>query len=137
MSANGYSGRLTNYGLALETVRGTAVNPGTGGFWIRWETADMFDTATTILNQSALNQLDKYSSAEVVETWAQGQIAGKITDHAYGLILYSALGSYAVAAHGSETVVYDHTFTEDQLNAGSTLTITRQDPNVTQQYTKG
>lgn len=134
---NGFSARLVNYGLALETVRGTAVNPGTGGFWIRWETADMFDTATTILNQSALNQLDKYSGAEVVSTWAEGQIAGKITDHAFGLLLYSAIGGYSVGVHGTETVVYDHTFTEDQLNAGPTITITRQDPNITQQYTKG
>ena len=129
-----FSGRLVSYGLALETVRGTAVQPQ---FWIRWETANVTDTATTILNQSALNVLDKYSGSEVISTWAAGQIAGKITDHAFGLILYATFGSYSVGTKAGETVVYNHTFTESQLNAPTSLTITRVDPNVSNQYTKG
>lgn len=132
-----FSGRLVNYGLGLEVTRGVAVLPSSNGFWIRWETSDFEDTATNVLNASALNQLDKYSGSEVTEAWGTGQIAGKITDHAFGLLLYSALGGYSVGTHPGETVVYDHTFTEDQLNAGPTLTVVRQDPNVTTQYTKG
>ncbi len=137
MSATGFSGRLTAYALSYEATRGVGVLPSSNGFWIRYETADMFDTATTILNASALNVLDKYSGAEVVEAWGAGQIAGKITDHAIGLIFLGSLGGYSVGLHAGETVVYDHTFTEDQLNGGPTLTLTRQDPNTTLQYTKG
>lgn len=137
MAVSGFSGRLTNYGINLETARGVAALPSAGGFWIRYETADMFDTATTILNASALNQLDKYSGSEVVEAWSQGQIAGKVTDHAFGLLLYGCLGSYSVSTVTGETVVFQHTFTEDQLNATTTLTVVRQDPNTTLQYTKG
>lgn len=126
-----FSGRLVSYGLALETTRGTAVNPQ---FWARWETADFEDMGTTVLNQSAINVLNKYSGAEVVEQWSAGQLAGKVTDHTLGLLLYSAFGGYSVAAKNGETTVYNHTFTESQLNAAPTLTITRVDPNVVNQY---
>jgi hypothetical protein len=127
-----FSGRLVSYGLALETTRGTAVAPQ---YWARWESSDFLDTGTTVLNQSAINVLNKYSGAEVVEQWSAGQLAGKVTDHTVGLLLYAAFGSYTKAAHSGETTVFDHTFTESQLNASPSLTIVRVDPNVTNQFT--
>lgn len=130
-----FSGRKIAYAIALETVRGTPDTATT--FWVRWETADFEDTATTILNQSALNVLDKYSGAEIVEQWSKGQFAGKITDQGFGLILLAAFDTYSEAQHAGETLVQDHTFSESQLNAAKTLTITRVDPNVQQQFANG
>lgn len=126
-----FSGRLVSYGIALESTRGTTVDPQ---FWVRWETADFEDTGKTALNQSAINVLNKYSGAEVVEEDSAGQLAGKVTDHTIGLLMLAAYGGYSVAAHNGETHVYDHTFTESQLNAAPSLTITRVDPNVTNQF---
>jgi hypothetical protein len=134
MSGTTYSGRKIKYGLALEATRGTGVAPEVV---IRWETADFIDTATTVLNQSAIGVLDKYSNAEIVETWSTGQIAGKITDRGFGLILYAAMGSYSVALKAGESVVYVHTFTESQVNEPTSLTITRYSPNEETQYAMG
>jgi hypothetical protein len=127
-----FSGRLVSYGLALETTRGTAVAPQ---YWARWESSDFIDAGRTVLNQSAIDVLNKYSGAEVVEQWSTGQLSGKVTDHTVGLLLFAAFGGYTKAAHAGETTVFDHTFTESQLNASPSLTITRVDPNVTNQFT--
>lgn len=127
-----FSGRKVKYGVARELVRGTAINPT---YWVRWETADFMDKALTIQNQSAIGVLDKYSGAQVVEAWSEGQIAGKITDQTFGLFLYSALDTYTHTTHAGESTVFDHTFNESQLNAAGTLTVTRVDPNVNNQYT--
>lgn len=126
-----FSGRLVSYGLALEGTRGVATNPQ---FWARWETANFEDTAKTILNQSAINVLNKYSGAEVVDTEGTGEIAGKVTDHTFGLILFAAFGGYSKALKSGETLVTNHSFTESQLNDTPSLTITRVDPNVQNQF---
>lgn len=130
----GFSGRKVNGALSLETIRGTVVAPQ---FWVYWETNDFEDTGTTILNASAINQLDKYSGAEIVQQWGTGQFAGKITDHTFGLVEYAFFGGYSVATKAGETTVFVHSFTEDQLNACPSLTITRVDPNVVNQYALG
>ena len=126
-----YSGRKIQYALGIESVVATAVQPTNV---IRWETADFYDKATDVLNASALGVLDKYSGAEVVEQWADGQIAGKITDESIGYLFLSLMGGYSKVTHSGETVVYDHTFTESQANQPPTLTIVRTDPNTILQY---
>jgi hypothetical protein len=129
-----YSGRKIRYGLAKEATRGTWVTPT---YWLRWETADFFDAATTIYNQSAIGVLDRYSGAEIVERSATGQLAGKVTDRSIGLILFGVFGSHSVATHAGESIVYDHTFTESQSNASQSLAVTRLDPNGETDYNNG
>src|ERR1039458_216356 len=116
-----YSGRDIYYGVAMETTRGTAVNPWYG---LRWETADFEDKATTQLNKSALGVLNQDSGAEITEQWGEGQIAGKVTDRAIGVILYGLMGGYGKSLHSGETIVYDHTYTASQANSLQSLTIT-------------
>lgn len=126
-----FSGRLIQYGIAAETARGTAVAPQ---FWVQWETASFEDEGKNVLDQSALNVLNKYSGTEVVEQTSAGNLAGRVTDRSFGLILLAAFGGYSVADASGETTVYTHTFTESQLNASPTLTVTRVDPNIQNQY---
>jgi hypothetical protein len=123
-----YSGRKVQVGLAVEGTRGTIQNPS---YWSRWETFDFFDNATTTPNQSAIGVLDKYSQAEITETWGEGTLASKITDQTYGLLLYSIFGADSVNLASG---VYTHTFTESQANQAASLTITRVDPNQQLQY---
>lgn len=131
MAGTAYSGRKIKVGVGRETTRGTAV---AAQYWLRWETFDFFDTASTIYNQSALGVLDKYSQAEIVEAWSEGTLAGKITDQGIGEILWATLGSHSAALHATETTVWDHTFSESQANQAQTLTIIRVDPNQSLQY---
>lgn len=126
-----FSGRKVAIGLAKEATRGTPVTPS---YWMGWMSTDIDDLAKTQLNESAVNVLDKNAGAEIVEITGGGKIDGIVTDQSFGLILYSLLGSCSSALHSTETVVYDHTFTESQLNDSQSLTITRKDPNVDQQF---
>ncbi len=126
-----FSGRKVAIGLAKEATRGTAVTPS---YWLGWMSTDLDDLGKTQLNESAINVLDKNVGAEIVELTGGGKIDGLITDQSFGLILYSLLGSHSVALHSTETLVYDHTFTESQLNDSQSLTLTRKDPNVDQQF---
>lgn len=126
-----FSGRKVAMGIAKEAVRGTAVTPS---YWLGWMTTDVDDIGKTQLNESAINVLDKNVGAEIVEITGGGKIDGLITDQSFGLILYALLGTCTSALHGTETVVYDHTFTESQSNQCQSLTVTRKDPNVDNQF---
>lgn len=121
-----YSGRKIRYGFAKEGTRGTFA---ASTYWLRWETADFFDHATTTFNQSAIGVLDRYSGAEIMERSASGQLAGKITDLGFGLVLFGTFGSHAAVLTSGETTVYDHTFTESQSNTSQSLAIVRLTPN--------
>lgn len=126
-----FSGRDIYYGIAIESTRGTPVNPWYG---LRWETADFEDKGTTQLNKSALGVLNQDSGAEITQQWGEGQIAGKVTDRAIGVIFYGLMGAYGKATHSGESIVYDHTYTASQQNSLQSLTVTRKDPNVTEQW---
>lgn len=129
-----YSGRKIRYGLAKETARGTYTAPT---YWMRWETADFFNHATTAFNQSAIGVLDRYSGSEIMQRSSSGQLAGKVTDQSLGLLLYGAFGGYSKITHPSETAVFDHTFTESQANQSQTLSVTRVSPNAQTNYANG
>ena len=131
MSGNPFSSRKVAVGIAKETARGTGVNPA---FWLGWTSTDLADAGKSQMNNSAINVLDENQSAVVVEQTGAGKIDGIVPDQGIGLLLYSLFGGYAVANHTGETLVKDHTFTESQSNQSQSLTITRKDPNVTNQF---
>jgi len=131
MSGNPFSGRKVAVGIAKETVRGTGVNPA---FWLGWTSTDLADMGKSQMNNSAINVLDENQSAVVVETTGGGKIDGIVPDQGFGLVLYSLFGGYAVASHAGETLVKDHTFSESQSNQSQSVTLTRKDPNVTNQF---
>ncbi len=126
-----FSGRKVAYGIGKETTRGTGVVPS---YWLGWMTGDVEDEGKTQLNESAINVLDQNMGAEIVELTGGGKIDGLVSDQSFGLILYSLFGSTSAALHGTETLVYDHTFTESQTNQSQSMTLTRKDPNVDIQF---
>lgn len=126
-----FSGRKVAYGIAREATRGTAVNPT---YWLGWMSSDVEDMGKTVMQESAINVLDQNMGAEVTEVTGGGKLDGLMTDQSFGLILYSLFGSCSTALHGTETTVYDHTFTESQTNQSQSVTLTRLDPNVTNQF---
>lgn len=131
MSGVPYSGRKVAVGIGKETVRGTGVAPT---YWLGWTTTDLADTGKNVMNNSAINVLDENQSSVVVEQTGAGKIDGILPDQSFGLLLYSLFGGYSVTNHAGETIVKDHTFSENQSNQSQSLTITRKDPNVTNQF---
>lgn len=126
-----FSGRKVAVGIAKEATRGTAVNPT---YWLGWTTTDLADAGKTQLNNSAINVLDQNQSGEVVEVTGGGKIEGLLADQSFGMILLAWFGTHAAALHSGETLVYDHTFTESQSNQSQSVTLTRKDPNVVNQF---
>jgi|GEM_PF-4417620 len=131
MSGSPFSGRKVAVGIAKESVRGTGVNPA---FWLGWTATDLADMGKNQMNKSAINVLDENQSSVLVEQTGGGKIDGIVPDQGIGLVLYSLFGGYASALHAGETLVHDHTFTENQSNQTQSVTLTRKDPNVTNQF---
>lgn len=120
-----YSGRLTSYGAAKETVRGTA--QATAAFWLPQLEASFQDKQTKTLNNSALGIIDQNNDAAITELWSEGTIVGKVNITSIGLLLLAALGTEAVGTVTNGT--YVHTFTRNNTNLGPSLTLFRKTPN--------
>lgn len=125
------SGRKISYGFGKENPRGTAA---TAAYWVSQSTADFQNKSKFIYNDTAFGVLNKNSAADIVEDWAEGKIAGNVTDTSFGLILLALFGGSSSALHPGETTVYDTTFAQSQSNTPQSLTITRKDTNSDKQY---
>ena len=120
-----FLGRQTVIGVGRETTRGTAVAPS---HWVRWNDLDFKPMAETVLNDSAMGLVEKNNDSAVTKKWGEGTLGGKVTNEAFGMILYGALGACNTLANGDASgIVYDHTFTVQQSNSPTTLTIARED----------
>ena len=127
-----YSGRKVQYGIAKEGTRGV---PTTPTFGVPQLTADFQNKSDSVWNDSSFGILNKYSKSEIVKDMAEGKIEGKVTDITFGLLLYAALGNYAVTANADASGnVKNHSFTQSQSNTPQSLTITRKDGNSDKNY---
>lgn len=121
-------------GFAKEATRGTAV---AASKWYPWMSLSFTPKNKKVYDNSAFGVLEEYSDAQIIQSWSEGKLDGRIADQSIGYLLYNLLGGYSSALHASETLVKDHTFTESQSNIPQSLTITHVDPNVDEQYPNG
>lgn len=120
-----FIGRRIAYGIAKESVRGTAI--ATATFWVPHLEATFQDKQEKALNDSALGVIDKNNDAKVTATWAEGTLVGKVNITSFGLILLAALGTEAVGSVVSGT--YVHTFTRNNTNTAPSVTLFRKTPD--------
>ena len=120
------SGRKISVGIGKETTRGTAVSPA---FWLQQDELSFQKRVKKEAHQGVIGVLDKQSFMDIVQEYADGAIGGNVLDRSFGLILLATLGSISTALKGGESVVYNHTITQNQSNTGQSLTIVRKDAN--------
>jgi hypothetical protein len=134
MSNNPFIGRKDAVGVGLETTAGTGVAPQA---WQRHLSLSLDQKTTQAQNNSAMGRVEDINDSAVTEEWAEGSVNGKITDITIGYILANIFGSVSAAAHPSETLVYDNTFTVNQNQQPNPLTFSRVNPVASRRYALG
>lgn len=124
-------GRKLNIGFGKETVRGTAVAPAV---WIPKLDFSFDEKFETVKDESSFGVIATPNDSLIVKKWAEGAFGGNLTDKSVGYILLALFGSVSSALKGGETVVYNHTFSEDQSAQHQALTIGVDDPNSDYQF---
>jgi hypothetical protein len=120
-------GRQENVGVALESVRGTAVNPT---YWLPWLDLKVENKVKTVLNEQALGRIESSDGMAVVEKWSEAEIRGKLKDESFGLLLLSLFGTDTPAAQTAPNAsVYDHVFSVLQSASHPTLTLSHKSSN--------
>lgn len=112
-------GRQINVGIGKEATRGTAVAPD---YTLKLTSIDFDDKLEAVITEQGIGVIEDATGQEIVKTWGEGNLEGRIYDRSFGLILLSALGSVA-SVESADTGVYDHTFSVEQGVQHQSLTI--------------
>ncbi len=121
MSSKGI-GRLIQIGLAKELTRGTANTSAT--YWNPWTDLTLDEKKEFATDAQSYGIIEDNTNLTQVKKWAQGSIAGIVSDQSIGLILYSMFGGYGVTGAGP----YVHTFSVGESAQHQSLTFLLHDP---------
>lgn len=126
-------GRLTGFGIARETTRGTS--PGSATFWLPFMEAALEEKFENALDESTIGVIEDSIGATRVKEWAEGNVKALITDRTFPLVLYAVLGSLSTAAGSPEAGTNTHTITVGQSAQHQSLSFYIDDPLSGQDYT--
>jgi len=114
-------GRLVQLGLAKETTRGTAISAAT--YWLPTDEISIDEKFENAVADQAVGVVENSINEYRVKNYADGSFKVPMMDQSTGLLFVSLLGAQAVAAHGAEAAVYDHTFTVGESAQHQSLTM--------------
>lgn len=123
-----FIGRRFNIGLGKESTRGTAV---VASYWYPKMDFSVEDQVDTVIDNSGIGVIEDSNSSDIVKKYSEGNIAGRITDTGFGLILMAVFGTDNKTTTAGESTVYDHTFSMLQSSQHPSLTIAVVEPNST------
>ena len=122
-------GRLVQVGVAKESTRGTT--PSTATYWPAYNGQLVLDEKRKFVkDQSTYGIIEEAVGEQIVQTYSEATIKGDVTDTSFCLFLLSVMGAQAAALHGSETVVYDNTFTVAESAQHQSLSLYLHDASV-------
>ena len=124
-------GRLTQVGLAKESVRGTS--PGSATFWVPWSELDVDEKKRMVLDEQTRGVLEDSTGQSIVSEWAEVKLKAPIGDKHFPLILYSVLGGLSTT--GPTDSAYTHTLSVGQSAQHQSLSVYLDDPAGGQDYT--
>jgi len=125
-------GRQVQFGIVKESVRGTS--PATPSYYLAWSELDLQEKYENVKDVEVYGVIEDNANQTRVKNWAEGTVKMPLVDNSLGLLLYSLLGGYSVAAHSGETTVYDHSFTVAQSVQHQSLSAYVHDPLSGQDY---
>ena len=126
-------GRLTGFGIARETTRGTS--PGAATFWIPFMEAGLEEKFDNAIDESTQGVVEDSVGQTRVKEWAEGSVKALITDRTFPLVLYAILGSLSTVAGSPEAGTNTHTITVGQSAQHQSLSYYIDDPLSGQDYT--
>lgn len=115
--------RRGSLGLAIESVKGTAVAPT---YWVPYTTMSFFDKTETQAENQGMGVIADQDSLYVTMQMGEGDVDAQLYDQALGYILSSLLGTTPTTT-GSNP--YTHSFALSQTNVPQTLTVAWHDPD--------
>lgn len=118
-----FVGRRTDVGIARETTRGTPVSPA---FWIPASSNTFDNKAVVVDSEGAFGNVADSHEGWVTKRFAEGDIEFDIYDKAFGLILTALAGA---APTSTGTTNYTHTYTLQNTNQHTSLSLYIKDPN--------
>lgn len=118
-----FVGRRGTLGLAIESTRGTPVNPT---FWVPWATMSVKDTVEEAREEQGMGVIADGDSKFVVMKMAEGEVEAQLYDKALGAILTGVIGALPTTA-GSDP--YTHDFTLSNSNQHKSLALYWKDPD--------
>lgn len=127
-----FAGRKGTLGLAIESTRGTAVNPT---HFVPWATMSFRDTVEEAREEQAFGKIADSDSKFVVMKMGEGDIEAQLYDKALGVILTGVLGAVPSSAGGGAP--YTHTYTLSNTNQHKSVSIYWSDPDRSDLYKLG
>ena len=120
-----FIGRRVNVGIGKETVRGTAATSAT--FTVPKTNYDFDDKANKANSAESFSHIAGGGSQSIVTgRFSEGALEGELNTNSFGLLVLASLGASTVAAYS--TSAYKHTFTLDNTNQHTSLTVFTKDP---------
>jgi len=129
-------GRLMQFGIAKETVRGT---PEAGAaYWIPFSELDFNEKFTLVNDEQSRGIIEDAVGQSKVKEWSEGSVKAPIGDKHFALILNSVLGALSTGANADPSnQVKDHTITVAQNSQHQALSLFIDDPLSGQDYKHG
>jgi len=89
---------------------------------------DVEDKFEGVIDENAMGIIEDSGDFKVTKKFAEGEVAGKVGDKTFGLLLLSALGTVS-SGTGGEASTYAHTFSVQQDAQHDSLTVEVKNPN--------
>lgn len=124
-------GRLTQFGIARESTRGTA--PGSASFYIPWSELDIDEKKRFAVDEQTRGVIEDSVGQSIVSEWAEATVKAPIGDKHFGLILYALFGG--LSSGGVVDSAYTHTLSIGQTAQHQSIALYLDDPSGAQDYT--
>jgi hypothetical protein len=114
-----FIGRQIYFGIAAESVRGTAEAAATR--WLRKTTCDIIPRSERVTDDTSFGRLEDADRVRTVRKWNEGSLEGIVHADVLGYFLLNLYGDVeSTVVTGS---IYDHVFELDQTIQHPTLTL--------------
>jgi hypothetical protein len=119
-------GRLISFGIAKESVRGTAQS--SASYWLPFDDLTLDEKFDNAIADQAIGAIENSIYEYRVKNYADGSIKIPLMDQSTGPLFLSLLGAQTVTTHSGESIVYDHKFTVGETAQHPSLTLFIHDP---------
>ncbi len=116
-------GRRGQLGIAVESTRGTPVNPT---LWVPWATMSFKDTVEEAREEQGMGVIADSDSKYVTMKMGEGDVEAQLYDKAMGAILTGLIGASPTTGG---TDPYTHTYTLSNTNQHKSLSLYWKDPD--------
>ncbi|KKT72760.1 MAG: hypothetical protein UW68_C0026G0009 [Candidatus Collierbacteria bacterium GW2011_GWB1_44_6] len=126
-------GKEIEFGVALESVRGTAKT--TAEKWFKKITATVVEKVEKKVDESTRNRLEDSLATRIVKKWIEGELSGNVHVDGIGYLFYSLYGG--VTSTLVVTGVYSHVFAISNSNLHPCLSLFAKDGANSQEVYNG